>query len=140
MIAIIRISGRVNLRRDIEETLNRLRLKRKFACVAIKPTKANLGMMKKVRNLIAYGEIKKETFEKLIEKRGQLIEKGKKSDAKKIVEELEKGKKYEELKLKPFFRLHPPRGGIDSKKGFGVGKGILGDNKEHINKLIERML
>jgi len=36
--------------------------------------------------------------------------------------------------------LHPPRKGIESKKHFGVGKGVLGDNKEKINELLERML
>ena len=65
---------------------------------------------------------------------------GKKIDAKKIIEELEKGKKYEEVNVKPFFRLHPPRKGIESKKHFGVGKGVLGNHKDKINKLIERML
>jgi hypothetical protein len=74
----------------------------------------------------------------LIEKRGQLINKEKKIDIKKIVEELEKGKKYEELNLKPFFRLHPPRKGIKSKLHFP--KGVLGDNKEKINDLVKRML
>jgi glycosyltransferase involved in cell wall biosynthesis len=48
--------------------------------------------------------------------------------------------KYEELNLKPFFSLHPPRKGINSKKHFGVKKGVLGDNKEQINDLIKRML
>jgi hypothetical protein len=40
--------------------------------------------------------------------------------------------------LKGFFRLHPPRKGIKSKLQYP--KGVLGDNKESINKLIERML
>ena len=48
--------------------------------------------------------------------------------------------KYEEVNVKPFFRLHPPRKGIESKKHFGVGKGVLGNHKDKINKLIERML
>ena len=54
------------------------------------------------------------------------------------VEELKKGKKFEELNLKPFFRLHPPRKGIKSKLHFP--KGVLGDNKKKINDLVERML
>jgi len=140
MIAIIRISGEVKLRKEIIETLNRLRIKRKYSCVVLKPTKENLGMVKKARDFIAYGEIKKEVFENLIEKRGKLIDKNKKIDVKKISMEIENGKSYEELNLKPFFRLHPPRGGIDSKKGFGDKKGVLGDNQEKINDLILRML
>ena len=140
MIAIIRITGDVNLKTQIRETLERLRLKRKYSCIVINPTKEQQGMIKKVKDFVAYGEINKETFEKLIKSRAQLIGKEGKVDAKKIVEDLNKGKKYDVLGLKPFFRLHPPRKGIDSKKHFGVKKGVLGDNKEKINELIGRML
>ena len=140
MIAVIRIHGMVKIKKKIEETLQRLRLRRKYSCVVLQPTKVNLGMIKNVRDFVAFGEINKETFEKLIEERGQVINKKKKIDAKKIIADLEAGKKYQDLNLKPFFRLHPPRKGIDSKKHFGVNKGVLGDNKEKINELIGRML
>ena len=114
MICIIRIKGAVGLNKDIKETFNRLKLRKKYSCVVIEPTKENLGMVKKLRNFVAFGEINEETYAKLKNKR--------------------------KTKIKNFFRLHPPRGGIDSKKHFGVKKGVLGDNKEGINKLIERML
>ena len=115
MIAVIRITGQVKVRKDVKETLNRLGLKRKYSCVVLeKPKPEELGMIKKVRNFVAFGEISKETYEKLVKERGK--------------------------KSKKFFRLHPPRGGIESKKHFGVGKGVLGNNKNKINKLIERML
>jgi len=140
MIAVIRITGNVKIKSEIRETLERLRIRRKFACVVLNPTKEQLGMIKKVTDFVAFGEINKKTFEELIEKRGQKIDKTKKIDSKKIVEELEKGKKYTELNLKPFFRLHPPRKGIESKKHFGFGKGVLGNNKDKINDLIGRML
>ena len=138
MICVIRIHGGVKLKKDIVETLNRLRLRRKYSCVVLNPTKEKLGMVKKVKDFVAFGEINKETFEKLIESRGQKIDKKKEIDVKKIVEKLEKGKSYEEMNLKPFFRLHPPRKGINSKIHFP--KGVLGNNKEKINELIERML
>jgi len=139
-LCIIRIRGKVGLRKEIKETLDRLRLKKKYSCVVIPSTKEKIGMIKKVRNFVAFGEIKKGVLEKLIEKRGRRIKKEKKIDVKKVIEELEKGKKYEDLNLKPFFRLHPPRGGIDSRIPFGKRKGVLGDNKEKINELVERML
>jgi len=143
MIAVIRIRGMVGLKKEVNETLYRLRLRRKYSCVVIaNPKKEQIGMVKKLKDFVAFGDISKEVFEKLINERGQLIDKSqdKKIDAKKIIEQLEKGKKYEELNLKPFFRMHPPRKGIESKKHFGVGKGVLGDNKKEISKLIERML
>ncbi len=120
MIAVIRIHGQVKLKKEIVETLYRLRLRKKYSCVVFeKPSKEQLGMIKKVKEFVAFGEIKTETYKKLVEARGKKDAKG---------------------NLKPFFRLHPPRGGIESKKQFGVGKGVLGNNKEKINELILRML
>ncbi len=141
MIAIIRITGNAKVRKEIAETLQRLNLRKKYSCVVFaNPSKIQLGMLKKVRDFVSYGEINEKIFLELIEKRGSLIDKTKKITPKKVIDELKKGKKYQEINLKPFFRLAPPRGGIDSKKSFGVGRGILGDNKNKINDLITRML
>ncbi len=141
MIAIVRIKGQINLRGDATENLKRLRLLRKYVCVILPENKINNGMIMKARNEVAYGKATEETIKKLIELRGELIDKTKKTDKKKAAEEFLKGKlKLQELNIKPFFRLHPPRGGIDSKLHIGVKKGVLGDHKEGINKLIERML
>jgi large subunit ribosomal protein L30 len=139
MIAAIRITGQVNLKKPIKETLHRLRLRRKYSCVILNESKVpQIKAVEKLRDFIAFGEIDDKTFEKLIQERGQPIDKKEKIDAKKIIEELKKGKKYEDLGLKPFFRLHPARGGIETKKHYP--KGVLGNQKKDINKLIERML
>lgn len=141
MKIVIRITGEVGLSKDIKETLSRLRLRRKYSCVVFPNiSKQQEGMILAVKEYVAYGEIEKELLEKLIEARGKPIDKKKKLDSKKIVEELIKGKKYQELNLKPFFRLHPARGGIKSKKHFGKEKGVLGNHGKEINKLLERML
>ncbi len=115
MICVIRISGQVGLRREIVETLNRLRLRKKYSCIVIdKPTKEQLGMINKVRDFVAFGEINEEAYKKLLEKR--------------------------KTKIKNFFRLHPPRKGINSKKHFGVKAGVLGNHGDRINDLVGRML
>ena len=101
------------------------------------PTKENLGVIKFLENFIAYGEIEKETLLNLIEKRAKPLQKDKTVDVKKIVEEIEK-KKLSEFGIRSVFNLHPPRKGINSKLHFP--KGVLGNNKKDINKLIERML
>jgi large subunit ribosomal protein L30 len=119
MIALIRIKGRVGLSKEINETLDRLRMRKKYTCVVIKGSSEENGMIEKLRDFIAYGEIKDDTYKQLVSKRG---------------------KKGKDGKLKPFFRLHPPRKGIDSKKHFGVAKGVLGNNGDKINDLILRML
>ena len=114
MIAVIRIIGNVNLEKHIRTALERLKLRKKYSCIVLKGNDVNRGMVEKVRNCVAYGEISDETLKKLNTKR--------------------------KTKIENFFRLHPPIGGIDSKKHFGVKKGVLGNNKEKINDLIERML
>lgn len=112
MIAVIRIRGQVGLRKDAAETLNRLRLRKKYSCIVVaKPKKEQLEMINSVRDFIAFGEISPENYKKLLEKR--------------------------KTKIENFFRLHPPRGGIKSKLHYP--KGVLGENKE-MNKLLERML
>jgi len=140
MILAIRISGLVEIPKKVNETLFRMRLRRKYAAVLLKPTEENMKLLASVRNLIAFGTIDNETLKLLIEKRGQLIDKkAKKMDAAKVIEGLDK-KTLVDFGLKPFFRLHPPRGGIDTKVHFPIRKGVLGDNKEKINDLVRRML
>ena len=138
MICVIRIKGKVGIKKDINETLNRLRLRKKYSCIVLNPKKEQLGMIKKVKDFVAFGEINDMAFEKLITLRGKVIDKSKKIDVKKSIEEIKKGKKYEELNLKPFFRLHSPRKGINTKLHFP--KGVLGDHKNKINDLVKRML
>ncbi|MBU3913507.1 MAG: uL30 family ribosomal protein [Nanoarchaeota archaeon] len=141
MIAIIRISGIPEMPLKAGETLDRMRLRRKYCCVLLSEEPENLGMIKRAENFIAYGKIDKETLVELIKARGKTREKKIKVDAEQIAKELLEGKikkKLIDFGLKPFFRLHPPRGGIDSKTHYP--RGVLGDNKEDINKLIRRML
>lgn len=138
MIIAIRISGLVEIPKEVQETLFRMRLRRKYSAVLFHPTKENLKLLNTVRNFVAYGDINKETLLDLIKKRAESTGK-KKIEAEKILEQLEK-KDLESLGIKPFFRLHPPRKGIDSKLHFPIRKGVLGDNKEKINELVRRML
>ena len=138
MILVIRIHGMVNVSQKIEDALFRLRLRRKYSAVLLHATIENLKILKNVRDFIAYGEINKETLLLLIESRAETTS-NKKINPVEIVESLNK-KSLSDLGLKPFFRLHPPRKGIESKRHAGVGKGVLGDNKEKINDLVRRML
>ncbi len=139
MIVAIRISGKVKINKEVEETLFRLGLRRKYACILIhQKDETRLGMLKKVRSYVSYGEIEKGMLTRLIEKRGRRKDKEEIKNPEKIAEELEKGKSLDELELKSFFRLHPARGGIKNTK-LTFPRGILGNNKE-INKLVGRML
>lgn len=138
LIALIRIKGEVKVKPEIANTLYRLKLRRKYSCVLINPkNKGLMGMLKRARHSVAFGKIEKESLAKLLEARAKKIGEGK-FNSLEIAEKLMKGKKLEELGFKPFFRLHPPRGGIKSKLQYP--KGVLGNNGKDINKLIERML
>ncbi len=141
LLAVIRISGMVEVKKDITETLDRLRLRRKYSCVLIPKNKNNEGMLRKIKFYIAYGEIDKNILVKLIKERARSIEGNKRKitiNIEEVADSLIKGKKISDFMLKPFFRLHPPRKGIKSKLAYP--KGVLGDNGRDINKLIERML
>jgi len=117
MICLIRIRGQIGIERSAKETMHRLRIRKKYSCVVIKnPTPVEMGMIAKIKNFIAWGEITEADYKKLVDARGIKVE----------------------GKLKPFFRLHPPRGGAETRLHYP--KGILGDNGKDIIKLLERML
>ena len=139
MIIVIRISGMVDVSENVNYILHKINLRRKYAAILMPETPENMKLLNKVRSFVAFGTITNENLVKLISLRGEKSDKKGKIDAESIAKNIEK-KSLREQGMKPFFRLHPPRKGIESKKHFGVGKGVLGDNKEHINSLLERML
>lgn len=136
MIVVIRISGMVEMLSYSQETLFRMGLRRKYSAVLLKETSESLNLLQNVRNFVAFGRIDPKVMEELISKRGKSKD-GKRVDAKKVAEIIEK-EGIEKSGILPFFRLHPPRKGIDSKRHFP--EGVLGDNKEKINDLVRRML
>jgi large subunit ribosomal protein L30 len=139
MIIAIRIAGMVEIPDRIQSALDHMRLRRKYSAILIEENEENMKLLENVRNFIAFGKINKENLVKLVSLRGQPIDSKKKIDANHVVDSIPK-KKLGELGLKPFFRLHPPRRGIETKKHYGVGKGVLGNHKENINRLLEKML
>lgn len=138
-IAVILVRGKVNLNEKLKDTLNMLNLPRKNSCIIIENTPTNMGMIKKVKDYITWGEIDEETYKELISKRGEEFL-GRTTDSKQKYSynfvEID-GKKY-----KPTFCLNPPRKGFGRKGikvAFKVG-GALGYRAEKINDLIKRML
>jgi len=130
-IAAIRIRGVTGVRGDIADTMDLLRLYRKNFCVVLESSPGVLGMVKKAKDYITYGELDDETYKLLVEKRGEPAP----ENPKYFAEHLGK-------KLKPFFRLSPPRGGFERggiKYSFKE-KGVLGYRGAAINSLIRRML
>ena len=116
-IIVIRIKGQVDVAPDIKKTFEELKLNKKFACRVIENKPELMGMVKKVKDYVAYGIADEKTLEQLVAKRGD--------PEKKITEQV--------------FHLHPPRGGFKKSTKLAWPKGILGKN-EKINELVLKML
>lgn len=119
-IAVVRVRGGIGIKNEITDTLKMLNLHRTNFCVVVPKTDSYIGMIKKAKDYVTYGEIDDDTYKLLVEKRGE-----------------KKGEK-----LKPFFRLSPPRKGFE-RKGIKVHfsrGGVLGYRKAKINDLIKRMV
>lgn len=152
MFAVIRIRGTVNVRKDLKDTLKMLRLDATNNCVLLPEVENYKGMLQKVRSLVTWGEIDKETLVAMLKKRMR-ISSEKKVDEKilkqatgfdsfeKFAEALIAGK----IKIKDFdqikkvFRLTPPSKGFKSVKDF-YPAGDLGYRGKEINELLERMI
>ena len=152
-LAVVRVRGTVNVRREIEDTLKMLHLTRNCHATLIDDRPSYLGMLQKVQNHVTWGEVSKEIIALLLKKRGSLVGGGKITDeyAKKIgfksVDDLAEAiynlqVEFNKLPgIKPVFRLHPPRKGYkgSTKESYKSG-GVTGYRGEAINDLLERMI
>lgn len=150
-IAVVRIRGRAENRKDIDDTLKNLRITRVNYCSIIDDRDSNKGMLFKVKDHVAWGEIDGEDCAAILRNRGEL-EGGKKlTDS--YVKEKTKYKNIDEFAkafvdfkaelseipgLKHFFRLHPPRGGHGKIKRSWSSGGALGSRAD-MKDLIYRM-
>jgi len=139
-IVTILVRGLINIKKPVKDTLKMLRLTHKNHCAVLDRNPTNSGMLKKVKDYITWGEINDETYQELIEKKGEEY-KGPETDSKDKI----KYKKFfihNNKKYKKYFRLNSPKKGF-GRKGikipFKVG-GALGYRGEKINDLIKRML
>ncbi|MGQ4874118.1 MAG: 50S ribosomal protein L30 [Promethearchaeota archaeon] len=152
----VRIRGAPGMRRKILDTLHMLRMNKVNHGVLIWGVKSYLGMLKKCKDYIAYGEIDESTLIKLLKTRGRIEgnkpltdEHIKYTTGYKNVEELAKAllegkiqyRTKDIKKVKPVFRLHPPRKGHRGsiKKPFAAG-GTLGYVGDYINEIIKKMV
>ena len=136
-LAIVMIRSEVSVNPDVRETIKNLRLLNKNSCSVWDATPTIVGMAKKVKDYVAYGYIDEDTFNKLVDKRGEIY-KGHEKDYSKKQRYFVKGDK----KYKKFFRLSPPKKGFERKgikKGFNQG-GAVGYRGDKMKDLILRMI
>jgi len=152
MYAVIRLKGSVNLSPEVRDTLEMLRLNRVNHCAVVDETPNYKGMIQKVKDYVAWGNINADSLALILRNRGELEggapltdEYVKENTKYKSIEEFAKAvcEKKAVLKdvprLTPVFRLHPPRRGHRGiKKTFQQG-GALGFYGEKINALIGQM-
>jgi large subunit ribosomal protein L30 len=139
--AVVRVRGSVNVPREVRDTLKMLRLTRVNHCTVIPKSPDYDGMLRKAQSFITWGELTKETLEKLVAKRGRikgderLSGKEGKEASKKII----KDGSMKDSGIKPVFRLSPPSKGYRSIR-MAYPRGDLGNRGEAINQLLKRMI
>lgn len=154
MLAVVRIKGKVNVKKEVEKTLQLLKLYRKHHCTILPAKKEVLGMLRKVDRYITWGEIEPSVLKKLIEKRGRLpgnkritleyIKNKMSMDLDELIKKIidENFKLSNIPGLKTFFKLKPPTKGfgkVGVRKPFSLG-GVFGYRGKDINLLLERMI
>lgn len=143
-IAVVRVRGRVHVRGTIADTLEMLHLRRVNHATVIENTPTYMGMIKKAKDFITWGEIDGPVFEAILEKWGR-----KAGDArldKKTATDFSKKflagqESFKEAGIKPYFALHGPtkghaKGGIKQHVKLG---GVLGYRGKEINVLLASM-
>jgi len=152
-LAVVRVRGVSGVFREINETLKMLYLNRNCHATLIDDRPSYLGMLRKAQNHVTWGEVSKENIGLLLKKRGRLI------GNKRLTDQYAQEVSYKSLddlaeaihklevefsnlpKIKPLFRLHPPKKGYKGKvkKSYASG-GVTGYRGEAINELIKHMI
>lgn len=151
-VAAVRVRGGVRVRGDIADTMGMLRLHRPNHCVVLPPHETYMGMLRKAKDYITWGEVDGEVLAQLLAARGRRV------GGEPLTEAHAKTLGYDSIAsladavlegkadlqrlddLKPVFRLHPPRKGYEGvKRSFREG-GALGDRGTAINELLLRMM
>ncbi|MDR0913472.1 MAG: 50S ribosomal protein L30 [Methanobrevibacter sp.] len=152
MYFVIRVRGTTGVKKGIADTLTMLRLNRLNHGVLIDETPSYKGMLQKSKDYITWGEIDAETLVDILSKRGKLV------GGDKLTEEYLKDNTeynsfedlanallkdevdYDNINLKPVFRLHPPRKGYEGIRIAFKEGGSLGFRGELIKDLIKKMI
>ncbi len=151
----MRLRGTAGDNPDVEKTMESLKLERTFQARLLDNTASNLGMLRSVKALVAWGEVDPEVLGHVLSKRGErdgadgldegfvrMLGRSSFEDLAKAVVAGELGiRELYSAGLKPRFRLHPPRGGFKrSLRRAATDGGELGYRGSEINRLVKRMI
>ncbi len=148
---VVRIRGTVNVPFFANSTLRYLNLTKKYRATLLPENPQSLGMLRKVKDLVAWTIADPKIIVELFQKRAQKPGQNQVSDfvlprgydgleALAIAISENKLSMSDIPGLKPWFPLHPPRGGFKRKTKTQYKEGgVLGDDKILID-LVRRML
>lgn len=148
---VVRIKGTVNIPIWAKTTLDGLNLDRRFRATIVPETPESLGMLRKVKEVVAWTKADSGIVKELLEKRGR-------KDGYKPLTKADLPKEYQSIDdlataiadnkvamskvkgIKPWFALSPPKGGFKRKTKQQYSQaGVLGDDKELV-EIVKRML
>ena len=152
---VVRMKGTVNIPNWAQSTLDNLHLQKKFRATLIPENEQTLGMLRKIKEIVAWTSVDEGFIREFVEKKGRhtstkLLSSKKESqtnlenapDIDKVVTDITKNESFlsKISGLKPWFALNPPRGGFKRKsKVLYSQNGILGENRELV-ELVKRMM
>ena len=148
---VVRIKGTVNIPAWAKTTLANLNLDKKFRATLVAENPETLGMLRKVKDIVAWTSVDSDFIKELLERRGKIsgykpLTKGDLPKGFESIEELataiaqNKTSMSKLNNIKPWFALAPPKGGFKqkTKKQF-TQDGVLGHN-EQLMQLVRNML
>jgi large subunit ribosomal protein L30 len=148
---VVRIRGTVNIPYWANNTLDNLNLDKRFRATVIPENPESLGMLRKVKEMVAWTSADATIIRELLEKRGRKtgfkpITNSDLPEGYNTIEELASAIADNKITLskirpiKPWFALNSPRGGFKRKTKTQYSQnGILGEDKG-LTDIVKRML
>ncbi len=149
------MKGTVNIPKWAKTTLDNLHLQKKFRATLIPENEQTLGMLQKIKEIVAWTSVEESFIREFIEKKGRFssskllssegeseLDTNSTPDLENMIANIAKNDSFlsKISGLKPWFALNPPRGGFKKKtKLLYSQNGILGENHDLL-ELVKRMM
>lgn len=153
VVTVIRLRGTQNLNPKTKDTLKYLRLNRVNHAVVLPGNATTVGMLQVAKDYVTWGEVDAATLAAVIRSRGRVAGNNPLTEAHlakttpyktfdALAGAIVKGEfHYKDIpEVKPLFRLHPARQGLEGIKRSVQNGGALGYRGNDINRLLGRML
>lgn len=152
---VVRMKGTVNIPNWARITLDSLHLNKKFRATLIPENEQTLGMLRKIKEIVAWTSVEEGFIREFVEKKGRhtstkLLSSSDKSetdqptvlDIDQVISDIAKNDSFlsKISGVKPWFALNPPKGGFKKKSKLLYSQnGILGENRDLV-ELVKRMM